>query len=112
MGNKASNVPETQIPAMAKPLPFNWPVLFPILTRATMPKIIAGIAVRKQVKGARMPSTSEAIANPLVLALWTKPDGDTGVNIELQNQQDFASFGFSVPHFGHRILLPFQLRFA
>jgi hypothetical protein len=77
-----------------------------------MPKIIAGIAVRKQVKGARMPSTSEAIANPLVLALWTKPDGDTGVNIELQNQQDFASFGFSVPHFGHRILLPFQLRFA
>jgi hypothetical protein len=47
-----------------------------------MPKTIAGIAVRKQVKGARIPSTSEAIANPLVLTLKAGLDGETGVNTE------------------------------
>jgi hypothetical protein len=70
------------IPVMARPLPFNWLALLLIFTNATMPKTIAGIAVIKQVKGARMPSTSEAIANPLVLTLKAGLDGETGVNTE------------------------------
>jgi hypothetical protein len=51
----------------ARPVPFNWPLLWEIFTKLTIPKIIAGIAEIKQVKGLRIASTSEAMANPVVL---------------------------------------------
>ena len=56
------------IPVTAKPVPFNWLALLEIFTRATIPKIIAGMAEIKQVKGLIMARTSEAMASPLVLA--------------------------------------------
>ena len=53
---------------MAKPFPFTLPALFPIFIRATIPKIIAGIAVMKKVQKPNIPSTNDAIASLLVLA--------------------------------------------
>jgi hypothetical protein len=98
------------MPAMARPLPLSRPTLLLILINATMPRAIAGIAVIKQVKGARMPSTSDAVARPLVLACWAGPDAATPGSAQLQNRQDAALSGFSVLHFGHRILFPFQFK--
>jgi hypothetical protein len=98
------------IPAMARPLPLSRPALLLILTKAAMPRAIAGIAVTRQVKGASRPSTNEAIARPLVLACETGVDAVMPGNVVLQNQQDAALSGFSVLHFGHRILFPFQFK--
>jgi hypothetical protein len=100
----------TQIPAIARPLPFNCPRPFPILTNATIPKIIAGIAVTRQVKGLKMPSTRAAIASPLVLASAIGGRG-TLVRAQLQNWHSWALSGFWVPHFGQFILLPFRFYF-
>jgi hypothetical protein len=84
-------------------LPFNWPALLLIFTKPTMPKTIAGIAVIKQVKGARAPSMSDAIANGLVLASGFGVTIGTFVRIRLQERQNWALSGFSAPHFGQYI---------
>jgi len=93
------------IPAMAKPLPFNLPALFPIFNRATVPKIIAGIAVMKKVQKPNIPSTNDAIANPLVLAAEAGAIVEILVSTQLQEWHNWASSGFSVPHFGQYIFI-------
>jgi tryptophan-rich sensory protein len=72
------------IPAIAMPLPVNWPELFWILTRLILPRIIAGIAVMRQVNGARIASTSDAIAKLLVFAFGGWVCAGVFVNAELQ----------------------------
>jgi hypothetical protein len=98
-GNEAGGM---IIPAMARPLPFSWPELLLIFTKATIPKIIAGITVTRQVKGVRIPSTNEVIANPLVLASGLE-GRETLVRTQLQNWHSWALLGFSLPHFGQFI---------
>jgi hypothetical protein len=95
----------TTIPAMARPRPFNWPALFSILTKPTIPRITAGIAVTRQVKGLRIASTSDVIASPLVLATGAGAVVETLVNTQLQERHTWASSGFSVPHLGQYILV-------
>jgi len=81
---KKSETAGTTIPAMAKPLPFNLPPLFPIFTRPTIPKIIAGIAVMKKVQKPKIPSTNDAIASPLVLASGLTATVEVLVKTQLQ----------------------------
>ena len=57
------------IPAMARPFPVILPPDFSILIRLIIPHIIAGIAVRAQVKKLRIPRINAAIAKPLVLGV-------------------------------------------
>ena len=91
------------IPAIAGPTPFDWPALLEIFTRATMPKIIAGIAEIKQVKGLRIASTSEAMASPLVLGGLIGCCVAGGVRTALHELHSWAASGFCVPHFGQYI---------
>jgi hypothetical protein len=75
--NKAGNkIPSTRhthtgiiIPRMAKLVPVSLPPLFSIIMKLTIPKIIAGIAVRPHVKGAMIPSTNAAMAKPLIFGV-------------------------------------------
>src|ERR1044072_7604952 len=60
--------PETIVPARATPHPFNAPPLRLILVNETIPKIKPTRAVSPRVQNPRMPSTSDAMARPLVLA--------------------------------------------
>src|ERR1043166_126037 len=59
--------PDTQIPAMASPLPLNRPLLCLILIRATIPSIKPTNEDSPQVKTPRMPNTTDEIARPLDL---------------------------------------------
>jgi hypothetical protein len=95
----------TTIPAMAKPLPFNLPALFPIFTKPIIPKIIAGIAVMKKVQKPNIPSTNDAIASPLVLAAEVGAIVEILVSTELQEWHNWALSGFSLPHFGQYICI-------
>jgi len=97
------------IPVTARPVPFDCPALLEIFTSPTIPKIIAGMAVIKQVKGLRIASTSEAMASPLVL---TAPMGACAPGpgkTALQELHIWAPSGFSVPHFGHFISILFSI---
>lgn len=68
-----------------------------------MPKIIAGIAERKQVKGLRIARTSEAMAKPLVLGEVNGGWAEGGVRTALQELHIWAFSGFCAPHFGQYI---------
>lgn len=92
------------IPVIARPMPFDCPALLEIFTSPTIPKIIAGIAVIKQVKGLRIARTSDAMASPLVFAA---PMGGCAAEVgktALQELHIWAPSGFCVPHFGQYIL--------
>jgi hypothetical protein len=103
---KGNETDGTTIPAMAKPLPVILPPLFSIVTRLIIPQIIAGIAVRPTVKMARIPSTSAAMARPLVLTPRAGACAGVLVSTELQEWHTLASSVFSVPHFVQYILIP------
>ena len=94
------------IPAMAKPLPFNCPRLLLIFTRPTMPQMIAGSVVKRQVNGARMPSINAAIAALLVLAFGGGVV-ETLLKTQLHELHNCAPSTFSFPHFGQYIFAPF-----
>jgi len=91
------------IPVTAGPTPFDWPALLEIFTRATIPKIIAGMAVIKQVKGLRIASTSDAMAILLVLGGLVGIWAVGGVRTALHELHTRATSGFCVPHFGQYI---------
>ncbi len=95
----------TTIPAMAKPLPVILPPLFSILTRLIIPRIIAGIAVMPKVKKLKIPRTNAAMAKPLVLTPRGGACAGVIVNTELQEWHNWASSGFSLPHFGQYIYI-------
>ena len=68
-GTRGRRTTGKAIPVTAMPVPFSCPLLCEIFTKLTMPKIIAGMAVRKQVKGLRIARISAAMAIPLAL-VW------------------------------------------
>jgi hypothetical protein len=96
-------------PRTAKFLPVSLPPLLSTRMKLIMPKTIAGMAVRPQVKRLRMPSTNAAVANRLVLGTTSPEDMPAFGNAVPQDRQAGASSGFSVPHFGQFIV--FSLRF-
>src|SRR5258706_2364396 len=57
---------ERQRPVIAIPFPVRRPLLLEIFTSETIPRINPRMPPRPQVGTVRIPSTSEAIANPLV----------------------------------------------
>jgi len=67
------------------------------------PQIIAGIVVRKRVKMLKIPSTSDVIASPLVLAFGFWAVVEILVKTQLQRLHNWAPSGFSAPHFGQYI---------
>ena len=76
------------IPAMARPFPVILPPDFSILTRAIIPRIIAGIPVRIPSKKLMMPRTRAAIAMPLVLDTIGSASVADGVSVAPQALQD------------------------
>jgi hypothetical protein len=98
-GTRGRRTTGKAIPVTAKPMPFSWPLLWEIFTRATMPKIIENIAEIKQVNGLRMASTSAAIAIPLVLGGMTDACAVEGVRTALHELHIWAASGFCAPHF-------------
>jgi hypothetical protein len=80
-GNKTTG---KAIPVMARPLPFNRPELLLIFTKAIIPKIIAGSAVKKHANGLKIASTRAAIASPLVLASGFSAVTEVLVKTQLQ----------------------------
>jgi hypothetical protein len=80
-----------------------------ILTKATIPRIIAGIAVRNKVKKLKIPSTKDAIAKPLVLTVGAEAIPEMFGRTQLQDWHNFALSGFSFPHLGQNIAFPFHI---
>ena len=95
----------TTIPAMANPLPVKLPPLFSILTRLTIPRIIAGIAVIAQVKILRIPRINAAMAMPLLLTPIHGACAEDEINAAPQALQTWASSEFCVPHFVQYLLI-------
>src|SRR4051794_13632025 len=58
--------PDTQMPAVARPLPASRPLLLRIWPSATRPKIPPSNAVIPHENNPRIPKTSEAMARPLI----------------------------------------------
>jgi hypothetical protein len=69
-----------------------------------MPKIIAGMAEIKHVKGLRIASISDAMASPLVLAAIIGGCVAEAGKTPLQELHICAPSGFCVPHFGQYII--------
>jgi hypothetical protein len=74
-----------------------------------MPHIIAGNVVKRQVKGARMPSTKAQIAALLVLASGYGAIA-TLLKTQLHALHNCAPSTFSFPHFGQNIFAPFAIK--
>src|ERR1051325_667743 len=56
------------MPAIARPLPPNRPLLLPIVTMLTIPRIKPTRAVMPHENGPRIPKTRELMARPLVFS--------------------------------------------
>src|ERR1051325_1991409 len=67
IGTMSKKTPDTIVPARASPWPPSWPPLSLILFIEIIPRMSPTKAVRPQLSGPRIPSTSDAIAMPLVL---------------------------------------------
>jgi hypothetical protein len=100
----------TAIPAMAKPLPFNRPWLFEILTRLIIPQIIAGIPVNIAQTRLSIPNTNDVIANLLVLPSTAPAGGAAELSAKIKPHplQTSAPSAFSTPHLEQYIIFPFN----